>query len=88
MHRGLEQLRDALRCSAERDWEQFYTPENLAIALSVEALKILCVQAHDFSLHAAVRLSESLGGARDRPEMAGLGPTRPSLNFLVSRRSL
>ncbi|RPI44480.1 MAG: nucleotide pyrophosphohydrolase [Betaproteobacteria bacterium] len=38
----LAQLRDALRRFAtERDWEQFHTPKNLAIALSVEASELL-----------------------------------------------
>jgi len=35
-------LRDALRrFAAERDWEQFHTPRNLATALSVEAAELL-----------------------------------------------
>ena len=35
-------LRDALRSfAAERDWEQFHTPRNLAVALSVEAGELL-----------------------------------------------
>lgn len=39
---GLLQLRDALReFAAERDWDQFHTPKNLAIALSVEAAELL-----------------------------------------------
>jgi len=39
---GLDALRDALRrFAAERDWEQFHTPKNLAIALSVEAAELL-----------------------------------------------
>jgi NTP pyrophosphatase (non-canonical NTP hydrolase) len=34
----LERLRDQLRAfSAEREWEQFHSPKNLAMALSVEA---------------------------------------------------
>ena len=38
----LQQLRDALRGFAdERDWEQFHSPKNLAIALSVEAAELL-----------------------------------------------
>jgi dCTP diphosphatase len=38
----LVELRDALRrFAAERDWEQFHTPKNLAIALSVEASELL-----------------------------------------------
>ncbi|MBK6657364.1 MAG: nucleotide pyrophosphohydrolase [Proteobacteria bacterium] len=36
------ELRDALRrFAAERDWEQFHTPKNLAMALSVEAAELL-----------------------------------------------
>jgi dCTP diphosphatase len=38
----LTALRDALRrFAAERDWEQFHTPKNLAMALSVEASELL-----------------------------------------------
>jgi len=38
----LHALRDVLRrFAAERDWEQFHTPKNLAIALSVEASELL-----------------------------------------------
>ena len=39
---SLEDLRDALRrFAAERDWDQFHFPKNLAIALSVEAAELL-----------------------------------------------
>jgi dCTP diphosphatase len=43
---GLSQLRDALReFAAERDWDQFHSPKNLASALSVEAAELLeCFQ--------------------------------------------
>ena len=35
-------LRNALRqFAAERDWDQFHTPKNLAMALSVEAAELL-----------------------------------------------
>jgi NTP pyrophosphatase (non-canonical NTP hydrolase) len=38
----LRKLRDALRAfAAERDWEQFHSPKNLATALSVEAAELL-----------------------------------------------
>jgi NTP pyrophosphatase (non-canonical NTP hydrolase) len=38
----LEALREALRrFAAERDWEPFHTPKNLAMALSVEAGELL-----------------------------------------------
>ena len=38
----LIQLRDALRAfAAERDWDQFHSPRNLATALAVEAAELL-----------------------------------------------
>jgi len=37
-----EQLRAALRqFASDRDWDQFHSPKNLAIALSVEAAELL-----------------------------------------------
>lgn len=39
---SLIELRDALRrFAAERDWDQFHSPKNLAAALSVEAAELL-----------------------------------------------
>ena len=39
---SIEALRSALRqFAAERDWDQFHFPKNLAIALSVEASELL-----------------------------------------------
>jgi NTP pyrophosphatase (non-canonical NTP hydrolase) len=39
---GLLDLRDALRqFAADRDWDQFHSPKNLAAALSVEAAELL-----------------------------------------------
>jgi len=38
----MNSLRDALRqFAAERDWDQFHSPKNLAMALSVEAAELL-----------------------------------------------
>jgi dCTP diphosphatase len=38
----LQNLRDALRqFAADRDWDQFHSPKNLAIALNVEAAELL-----------------------------------------------
>ena len=38
----LHELRDALRrFAAERDWDQYHAPKNLAMALSVEAAELL-----------------------------------------------
>jgi dCTP diphosphatase len=39
---GLDALREAQRrFAAERDWDQFHTPKNLAAALAVEAAELL-----------------------------------------------
>lgn len=41
-HSELVELRDLLRTfAAERDWDQFHTPKNLATALSVESAELL-----------------------------------------------
>lgn len=41
-HDSLAALRDALRSfAAERDWDQFHTPKNLAMALSGEAGELI-----------------------------------------------
>jgi dCTP diphosphatase len=38
----LRELRDSLRAfAAERDWDQFHSPRNLATALAVEAAELL-----------------------------------------------
>jgi dCTP diphosphatase len=40
--RTLDELRAALRqFAADRDWDQFHSPKNLAMALSVEAAELL-----------------------------------------------
>lgn len=42
MSDSLHDLRDALRSfAAERDWDQFHSPRNLATALAVEAAELL-----------------------------------------------
>src|SRR5690242_15337631 len=39
---SLEELREAVRAfAAQREWEQFHSPKNLAMALSVEAAELL-----------------------------------------------
>lgn len=39
---SLAQLRDSLRqFAADRDWDQFHSPKNLAMALAVEAAELL-----------------------------------------------
>jgi dCTP diphosphatase len=42
MSSELKELRDSLRLfAAERDWDQFHSPKNLASALTVEAAELL-----------------------------------------------
>jgi NTP pyrophosphatase (non-canonical NTP hydrolase) len=42
MSRDIESLRSRLRLfAAERDWDKFHSPKNLAAALSVEAAELL-----------------------------------------------
>ena len=39
---NLDALRSALRAfAAERDWDQFHSPKNLSMALSVEVAELL-----------------------------------------------
>lgn len=41
-HQGIKDLIERLRCfAAERDWEQFHSPKNLSMALSVEVAEIV-----------------------------------------------
>jgi NTP pyrophosphatase (non-canonical NTP hydrolase) len=73
---GLTQLRDSLRqFAAERDWDQFHSPKNLAMALAVEAAELLerfqWVTEEDSKRLPAAEL------ARVREEMADV------LNYLV-----
>lgn len=62
---SLEGLRDALRVfAAERDWDQFHSPKNLSMALSVEAAELLEVfqwmtEAESRNLDAAARAAAS-----------------------------
>jgi len=58
---GLDDLRERLRrFAAERDWEQFHTPKNLAMSVAIEAAEIMehfqwLTAAQSASLDAAVR---------------------------------
>jgi NTP pyrophosphatase (non-canonical NTP hydrolase) len=73
---GLTQLRDALReFAAERDWDQFHSPKNLASALSVESAELLeCFQWLTEEQSRSLT-PEQLAAARD--ELADV------LNYLV-----
>ncbi len=73
---ALSQLREALRqFAADRDWDQFHSPKNLASALSVEAAELLEIFQW-LSEEQSKRLTpEQLAHARE--EMADV------LNYLV-----
>ena len=77
---SLTDLRDRLRqFAAERDWDQFHSPKNLAIALSVEASELLehfqwLTDAASASLDDRERASERAAeAARDQATMDAIG---------------
>ena len=73
---GLTQLRDALRdFAAERDWDQFHSPKNLASALAVEAAELL--ECFQWLSEAESRQLTPEQHAQAREEMADV------LNYLV-----
>ena len=72
----LVQLRDALRqFAAERDWDQFHSPKNLASALAVEAAELL--ERFQWLTEDESRSLSPADLARVREEMADV------LNYLV-----
>jgi dCTP diphosphatase len=69
-------LRDALRqFAAERDWDQFHSPKNLAMALAVEAAELL--ERFQWLTEEDSRHPAPAELARVREEMADV------LNYLV-----
>jgi dCTP diphosphatase len=73
---GLTQLRDSLRqFAAERDWDQFHSPKNLAMALAVEAAELL--ERFQWMTEEHSRRLEPAELTRVRQEMADV------LNYLV-----
>lgn len=66
---GLDELRDALRrFAADRDWDQFHSPKNLAMALSVEVSELLehfqwLTEAESNNISAAARHAVGLEAA-------------------------
>ena len=64
----LEALRDALReFAAARDWDQFHSPKNLAMALSVESAELVEIfqwlteaQSHDLPTEARAAAGEEI----------------------------
>lgn len=72
----LTALRDSLRqFAAERDWDQFHSPKNLAMALAVEAAELL--ERFQWLTEADSRNLPAPELARVREEMADV------LNYLV-----
>jgi dCTP diphosphatase len=72
----LAQLRDSLRqFAAERDWDQFHSPKNLASALSVEAAELL--ECFQWLTEAQSRELNPVQRQQVREEMADV------LNYLV-----
>lgn len=65
----LASLRTQMRdFAAERDWEQFHTPKNLAMALAVEAAELL--EVFQWLTEAQSRALSPLAHASARDEMA------------------
>lgn len=56
--------------AAERDWEQFHTPKNLAMALACECAELLEVFQWLTPEQSAEIMSDPAGAARVREEMA------------------
>ena len=72
----LTQLRDSLRqFAAERDWDQFHSPKNLAMALAVEAAELL--ERFQWMTEEQSKRPPPAELARVREEMADV------LNYLV-----
>ena len=75
----LVELRDALRAfAAERDWDQFHSPRNLAAALAVEAAELLepfqwltDEQSRELSADARAAVGAGDGGRAALPGAAG-----------------
>jgi len=67
----LAQLRDRLRAFvAERDWEQFHSPKNLSMALSVEAAEL--VEIFQWLTEAESAVLDSPRRARVEAELADI----------------
>src|SRR5271166_1558146 len=63
---SIEELRAALQRFAEdRDWDQFHSPKNLAIALSVEAAELLEQFQWTPEADSAVLTPEQLSNVRE-----------------------
>ena len=82
-------VRAALRAFvAERDWQQFHTPENLAKSVSIEAAELLeCFQWGDADLAAAQEeLADVLTYCLLLADRLGVDPDRIVLEKLAQTR--
>ena len=69
--KDLAQLRDRMRdFVAERDWEQFHSPKNLSMALSVEAAEL--VEIFQWLTEAESAVLDSARRARVEAELADI----------------
>lgn len=69
--RNLDELRTRLRgFVAERDWEQFHSPKNLSMALSVEAAEL--VEIFQWLTEAESAVLDSARRARVEAELADI----------------
>lgn len=72
----LDSLRDDLRrFAAERDWDQFHSPKNLAMALSVESAELL--ERFQWMTEEASQSPDAAELARIREELGDV------LNYLI-----
>lgn len=68
-HSVIDELRDKLRrFAADRDWQQFHSPKNLAMALSVEAAEML--ELFQWKTEDETRTLSDADRARAREEVA------------------
>lgn len=83
-------LRDALRTFvAEREWQQFHSPENLAKSISIEAAELLeCFQWNEADLHAAEEeLADVLTYCLLLADKLGVDPETVVLNKLAKTQA-
>jgi dCTP diphosphatase len=79
---GLEELRGAINAFIrERDWEQFHSPKNLAMALSVEVSEIVEhlqwlteEQSQNLPPKKLAEIREEIGGSSPTVTLVGNGP--------------
>ena len=69
--RELDELKEALRIfAADRDWDQFHSPKNLAMALTVEAAELL--ERFQWLTEEASKYPDAVELAKIREELADI----------------